>query len=294
MSSICILTDSSAQFPQLAFSGRNLVRIIPFDVELNGILYEEGKDLKTSNLPATANQSLNPHLRPPAQEKLRQLFVSLGQSYNEIIAILVSSQLSNLYTCAEEAVNDVNGRVSVQLIDSQSTSVGLGLLVQTAAEAAAKGISAFEIERTVRSLIPHIYAVFCTPGLSYLYHAGYIDQAQAAIGEMLGLLPIFALEEGKLTPLEKVRTHRNALDFFQEFLDEFDTLHHIALLQSVQPNQQDSRLLREHAEDYFHQIPFSEHTINLPLATLLGPRTMGLIVVENPNEKSSRGESFGS
>lgn len=290
MSSICILTDSSAQFPQLAFPGRNLVRVISLDVELNGIRYEEGKALKTSSLPATANSSLNPHLLPPPSEKLRQLFVNLGQTYNEIITITLSSHLSNLYECAQQAAEDVSGRVSVQMMNSQSTSVGLGILVQAAAEAAASGVSGVEIERQVRSLIPHIYAVFCTPGLSYLAYAGYVDHAQAAIGEMLGLLPLFALEEGKLTPLEKVRTHRNALDFFQEFLDEFDSLQHIALLQSVLPNQQDLRLLREHAEDYFQQTPFSEHTINLPLATLLGPRTVGLMVVENTSQKPGRGQ----
>ena len=36
MSSICILTDSSAQFPQLGFRGAEHVRVIPFDIELNG------------------------------------------------------------------------------------------------------------------------------------------------------------------------------------------------------------------------------------------------------------------
>lgn len=293
MSSICILTDSSAQFAQMAFPGRNLVRVVPLDVEINGVLYEEGKDIKASALPPAATESLNPRLLPPSQEKLRQLFINLGQSYDEVVAIFMSSQLSSVFECAKEAMEASSGGFSIQLIDSQSTSVGLGILVQTAAEAASKGTRAAEIERILRSLIPHIYMIFCTPGLSYLARAGFVDRAQAAVGEMLGLLPIFTLEEGKLSPLEKVRTHRNALDFFQEFLDEFDNLKHIALLQSVTPNQQDSRLLREHAEDYFPQTPFSEHTINLPLATLLGPRTNGLIVVESPDSKgANHSETF--
>lgn len=281
MNSICILTDSSAQFPQLAFPGLNQVRVIYMDVMANGTLYLEGKELRSNTLPPTANKGLNPQVLPPSQDKLRRLFTTLGQSYNEIIAIFLSSQLSSMYASALEASEAVAGRVSVQLIDSQTTSVGLGLLVQTAAEAAAQGIHASEIERIVRAMIPRIYLILCTPGLSYLYHSGVIDRAQAAVGEMLNLLPIFAMEEGHLTPLEKVRTHRNVIEFFQEFLDEFDDLQHIALLQSVQTNAQDSRLLREHAEDLFPQTPFSEHTINLPLATLLGPRTNGLLLIES-------------
>ncbi len=31
----------------------------------------------------------------------------------------------------------------------------------------------------VRSLIPHTYMMICTPGLSYMYYAGFVDQAQA-------------------------------------------------------------------------------------------------------------------
>ena len=55
-------------------------------------------------------------------------------------------------------------------------------------------------------MIPHTYMMVCTPGLSYLYYAGIIDQAQAFVGEMLGLLPIFTLEEGQINAVEKVRS----------------------------------------------------------------------------------------
>ena len=276
MASTCVLTDTSAQFPQLAFPGRNLVRVMGLDISLNGVLFEEGRDIKASSLPHSASPQLNPRLSAPPQEKLVNLLINLSQNYDEIIAIVMSSQLSSVYDSVQRASEEV------------TTSVGLGILVQCAAEAAAAGINGAEIERMVRSMIPHIYMVVCTPGLSYLHYAGYIDRAQASLGEMLNLLPIFAMEEGHLTPLEKVRNHRNMLDFFQEFLDEFDSIQHIALLQSVTPNQQDSRLLREHAEDLFENTPFSEHAINLPLATLLGPRTQGLIVVENPDPKTNR------
>ncbi|HEY9089956.1 MAG TPA: DegV family protein [Anaerolineaceae bacterium] len=288
MGSVCILTDTSAQFPQLAFPGRNLVRVLGLDVSLNGILFEDGKEIKANSLPFTANATLNPKVSAPTPDKLYALLNSLSQSYDDIIAILLSAQLSNVYASVARAADEVKGRIRVQMIDSQTTSVGLGILVQIAAEAAAAGIHPVEIERLVRSMIPHIYMVVCTPGLSYLSYAGYIDHAQATLGEMLNLLPIFTLEEGHLTPLEKVRNHRNMLDFFTEFLDEFDAIQHIAFLQSVQPSQADSRLLREHAEDFFEQTPFSEHTINLPLATLLGPRTQGLIVVENPDPRANR------
>jgi hypothetical protein len=41
-------------------------------------------------------------------------------------------------------------------------------------------------------------------------------------------------------------------------------------------------VLREHAQSNFSNAPFSEHAINLPLAALFGPRSLGVIVVEMP------------
>jgi DegV family protein with EDD domain len=280
MGSICIVTDGSIQFAQPSFPGRDCVRIIPLDIQLNGQIIAGGGDVKSSNLPAFANKKLNPAILAPSPDQFRESFLSIGRSYDQIIGLFLSSHLSSCYENACQAAESLHGRLTVQAIDSQTVSLGLGLLVQNAADLVAKGASIADVERLVRSQIPQIYAVFCTPGLTYLYYNKFVDYAQAMIGEMLSLLPIFALEEGQLSPLEKVRSHRHAMDFFQEFLDEFDHLQHIALIQSAPPNPQEARLLREHAQDSFPKTPFTEHTINLPLATLFGPRSMGLIVIE--------------
>jgi len=283
--SICILTDSTAQFPQLGFPGRNDVRVISFSIEVNGQVYEEGQELRAADLPASANDRLRPRLIPPSVEKFRELFLNLGFYYSEIVAVLTSASLSAACQNAMQAAADVQGRARVIVIDSQTTSVGLGLMVQTAAEAASQGLNVIEVERIVRSSIPRTYMTICTPGLSYLYYAGLVDQAQAFVGEMLGLMPIFTLEDGQISAVEKVRNTRSLVDYMQEFICEFDNLQHIAFIQSTPGLAHEARLIREHAQNSFPQTPFSEHTINPPLAALFGPRSVGLVVVEKPDAK---------
>ncbi len=280
MGSICILTDSSAQFPQLGFAGRNDVRVIPFDVELNGKMYEEGRDLRTNDLPVVASEDAHPRLIAPSPAKFESLYLSLNTHFQDILVVLTSASLSPAFANAHLAAQAVQGRARVTVIDSQTTSIGLGLLVQTAAEAIAHGASAVDVERSVRSLIPRIYMMICAPGLSWMYHAGFVDQAQAFVGEMLGLMPIFTIEEGQITAVEKVRNTRSLVDFMQEFVCEFEELQHIAFIQSIPGLSHEARMMREHAQSCFPQTPFSEHTINLPLATLVGPRSVGLVVVE--------------
>jgi DegV family protein with EDD domain len=283
MPSLCILTDSTAQFIKPGFGGRDLVNFISLHTQLNH--HHEGQELKVSDLPASSHSDNVPRLLTPGIEEFRQQFISLGHQYNEIVAILVSSHLSPIVAYAQEAATSVRGRVSVQIVDSQTIGIGLGFLVQLAAEAAAKKDSSNEIDHLLRGAIPHIYSVFCIPGLSYLYHSGFIDHAQSSVGEMLSLLPLFSLEEGYLTPLEKARNNRQLIDFFQEFLDEFTDLIHISITQSVPGMVHEIRILREHALSNFPGVPFSEHPIGLSLATMFGPRCMGIFAIETPESK---------
>jgi DegV family protein with EDD domain len=285
MDSICILTDSSAQFPKPTFKGYKQVTILPLEVHLNGSALDNDNNMHADQLPRNANEKLHPTLKSPSIEKIHSLFVNLSQYYDTIIGIFLSSELNRCFQNAHEATLALSGKVEIHLIDSKTTSVGLGLLVQKAAEAVSDGINAVQVERMVRGLVPLTYSLICTQNLSYLYFNGFADQTQSIISEMLGLLPIFALEEGQITTVEKVKSHRHAISYFQEFLDEFTHLQHISFLQSAKPNFKDAKILQESVRNTFPEISFTKHIINLPLAALFGPRSIGLIVVESPTEQ---------
>ncbi len=255
--------------------------MIPYDVELSGVHYPEGKDVKISSLPPSADKTLKPRLIPPDEEKFIQWFNVLGQDFYEILVILQASALSGAYQNALAAASTLKGSQSIQVINSQTTSAGLGTLVQIAAEAIKRGASVSDAEHIIRSQVPHTYTVFCAPGLSYLHHAGIVDRAQAVVGEMLNFLPVYTLEEDRLTALEKMRNYRATLDFFTEFLEEFEDLRHIALIQSVPPLIPETRALRQLFQEMHPNTSYSEHNLNTPLAVLLGPRLLGLIIVEN-------------
>lgn len=279
-SSVCILTDSTVQFIHPSFKGHELVNIYTLPVSISKGEKNPSSNLLIESLPPSARNSFEPRLIIPTSEQFRQKYLDLSHSFNEIVVILHSSHISEAVMNAQEAADSVRGRISVQVIDSLSISVGLGYLIEAAASAAAENAPSTEIERLMRGLIPHIYSVFCIPGLTYLYYAGFLGKAQAVVGEMLGLLPIFSLEEGHITPVEKVRNSRHLIDFLQEFLDEFSDLDHISIIQSQPPMAHEIKTIREHAGLTFPHTPISEYPINLPLAALFGPRTLSVFAIE--------------
>ena len=271
MAKLCILTDSTVQFTRPNFPGQELVRVIPFELEPEA----QPKARRGMTL------SLRPRLRPPGPQEFLQSFSLLSEEYDSLLVITLSAALSPAFANAQAAAVRYNDHTSIQVVDSQTTAVGLGLLAQEAAGAAERGVPFQEIERQIRAIIPRIYQLFCIPELTYLAATGYIQISQALVGEMLGLLPIFAMEEGRLTPMEKVRTQRHLFESFQEFMEEFDNPTHIALMRGAGSNPARTRPLRAYVQENFPQTPFSEHPLNPHTAAMFGPQSIGLVILEN-------------
>jgi DegV family protein with EDD domain len=281
MSATCILTDSTACFTRVSYSGQEHVYLIPCSLQAGGHTITDGQDL--SLLGQFSVDILTPPLRAfaPSIESFQSMYHTLGQTYQNIIVILMSSHLSPAIEHALLAAQVPKSPAAIHIIDSQTSAVGLGFLVHTAAEALQRGIPPAEITRLIRGLTRHIYAVFCLPDLSYLARAGQLDPAQAVIGEMLGMLPLFIMENGSLVHTYKIRSPRHMVDIMFEFIAEFEHLRHLALLQGLPFFDQESRNIRERIHQNIRAVPFSEHILPLSLATMLGPRAIGLMAIES-------------
>lgn len=280
MSQVCILTDGMAQFPAPVFPGCELVHLLPVPIYLQGEQVAS-RDIKLSQLPASIGDKPPFRLALPSVADFERTFVTLGARYSEIVAILSSAQFSPMVSHARQAASAGKSSAAVQVIDSQNCAVGLGLLVQAAAAASLNGCSAAEICRLVRRLAVHVYSAFCIQDLTYLAAAGQIDPAQAVVGEMLGIVPVMVLESGRLVALQKMRNIRHLIDLLYEFIIEFDHIRHVALLRGTLPYKQEVHNLRERLDDYLPSCTISEHSLNAPLATIIGPHSLGVVVMED-------------
>ncbi len=181
-----------------------------------------------------------------------------------------------------------SNHASVELVDSQQVSVGLGLLVQQAAALAFAGESVENIVKKLRWIIPNIYLAFCIPELSCLARSGYLSLSQGVVGEMIGMLPVFTLEEGSLVPMDKVRNERHLFDTFQDFLSEFESPDHISLVRGEGKREARVRLFRAFAEGIFPDTSFSEHPIQPALMDLFGEGSTGLVIMEKTRGENKR------
>jgi len=249
----CILTDSTVIFTKPVYPGVEHVHILPHLMQA-------------------------PYA--PNIESFRQMYVNLGNRYQEIITILGSSHISPAVENARLAATSLKSPLNIQVIDSQTTAVGLGLLVQAAADSVQHGVYAQDVCNLLRGMLRNIFAIFCLPDLTSLYQSGQIDQAQAIVGEMLGVIPIFVMENGQLIHIQKIRSPRHLVDILFEFVMEFDNLKFLALLQGLPFFEQECRNLRERVNQNLRTPHLIEYSINPTLASLLGPRSIGIIAMQ--------------
>ena len=276
MPNVCILTDSTAQFTQSRFPGYDRVHVIPFDIQ--SVERRESRSLPGGVLTQR-------RLIAPSPQDFVRFYTSLSRDYDSIVVITLSSLFNPTMSHALAASEQYSNGAPVEVIDSQTTALGLGMLVQIAAEAASEGASLKEIDRLLRASIPRVYLLLCIPELTYLAQSGHMDYAQALVGEMMGILPIFTFEDGRLVPMEKVRTPRHLFEAFQDFMGEFETPARIALVNSSGRGSLRTSPLRQFVQDTFPDTLFSEHPIQPHLAAMFGPRCIGLVVLESPDQR---------
>lgn len=281
MPQVGIITDTTAQFPTPFFPGHDAVTVLPMRIQLRGKTYMEGDGISLDDLPPTARDGLHPKVLPPSQKSFREAIARLEHKYTDIIILLLSSQLNPATARAHKAIASFNSSSRLHIIDSHTSATGLGILVQTAARAVVEGYSCFEIIRLLRRTVAHTYTIFCLQSLTYLAHSGLLDPAQGFVGEMINLTPIFVLEYGQLRAIHKAHSARNVFDTFHEFTAEIRKLQHVTLLKGQPPFFNDVDTLRERIRGDFPDTVYSEYPIGASLATILGPVTLGMIVIES-------------
>jgi DegV family protein with EDD domain len=163
-------------------------------------------------------------------------------------------------------------------MDSLSISLGLGMLVQAAAEAAADGADLDDVVQLVRGMVPHVYMVFLVDAFQYLERDQRVRPSQAVLGSMLGIRPLLTLEDGKLIPMEKVRTRGLGVEKLLGFIYEFTDVEELAIVQSS--FTEDTALLLEGLELLYPDWDVPVFTYGPSLAARLGLNALGVAIRE--------------
>jgi len=217
----------------------------------------------------------------PSPDDFRAVFERSLYRTNQMCVIVSSGRLSPLLRNARTAARDFLGRCDITILDSQTVSVGLGLLVERAGELLQRGdLPLPEVVRRVRGMIPRIYVVMISHTLDYIYRSGKITSMQAILGAMLKIHPFVEIEDGDIVPLEKARRPERALDKLVEFASEFARVNKMVIFQGQAEPLDEALDLRERLEEIAPSLDIPIVAYDPIIASHIGPEGLGLVVYE--------------
>lgn len=213
MSTIRILTDSTADLPQELINKYNII-IAPLRVHFGEESFLEKVEISSTEFYSKL-QSFNhlPTTSQPSPGEFIKIFEDLSkEGVEEVIAIHLSTKMSGTYQSAQIAKNMVKDKINIEVIDSRLVSMGLGLLVLAAAKAAAKGYKQEKILETIKNTRGKIKTFFVVDTLENLQKGGRIGKATYLMGNLLNIKPILTVFGGEIHNYEKVRGKGKAID----------------------------------------------------------------------------------
>ena len=205
-------------------------------------------------------------------------YQKLGKESEQIVSIHMSSELSPMWQQARRAAEMLKGRYTIRVIDSLSTSYGLGLLVEQAAMAAEQGAPIGEIARITNGSVPHLYVALFSESLNFLERSARLGPSQSVLGTMLGIKAMLMMEDGRLVPLEKVQTREEVVDKLAEFVVEFANVERVGIMHHAYAQPQATLLAR--LADTLPHAKVEKLTLPASLAAYSGPNMIGVVVYE--------------
>ncbi|MCA1554804.1 MAG: DegV family protein, partial [Chloroflexi bacterium] len=189
MSQVQIVTDSTADLS--ADVVRDLdIHVVPLTVHFGKEVLRDGVDIDSDQFFKRLKVAKTaPTTAAPPVKAFEDMYAQLVREHEAILSIHISSKLSHTVRAAERAALPFLGRKKVMVLDSLSTSRGLGYLAIAAAEAARDGATMDDLVKLLRTLIPHVYLVFFVESPEYLNRGGRLGKAQAVLGSMLNIKP---------------------------------------------------------------------------------------------------------
>lgn len=215
-----VVTDSAAALPAdwvRAFTPDGRLTVVPMPVMVGTEIYGEGEDDIAETIAVAMACGRPVKTSRPSPGQFEQAYLAAQRlGFDSVVSVHISGALSGTADSARLAAARVG--IPVEVVDSRTVGMALGMGVQSAVIAAADGRSAADIRAFAEERLARTKVYFYVPSLEQLRRGGRIGAAASLWGTVFSVKPILAVEDGKIVPLEKVRSAARAVARLEEIV----------------------------------------------------------------------------
>ncbi len=224
-SNIGILTDSTCDLPEELLN-KHHIQVVPLSIHFGKELYLDHLTIK----PDTFIEKLcsYPELPTSAQPSLNE-FVNkynyLTSHYDSVISSHIMERLSNTINGSRKAAEKVSEKTGkkISVVDTNSASSSLGLMLVRAAECIEQGMSHDKVVEKLKLWTKNSKMWVCCNTVKYAFKSGRLSNFKSFLVKCLGFMPTITIKpDGKPTlsdiSFSSRTSHNRVLDSFRRFV----------------------------------------------------------------------------
>jgi len=226
---IQVVTDSGCDLARQLVE-RFKIAVVPLVVRFGTAVYHDG-ELSAEEFWEKAAGPYHPQTSQPPVGVFEELFERLVAQGRQVLCLTITSKHSGTFNAACLAAQRFGE--AVQVFDSLSLSLGLGIQALAAAQAARAGRSMEEILALLEELRARMYLLIVLDTLENLRRGGRADGFIAVVERMtraLNIKVVINLVEGQLRLLGAARSFQGGLRRVLEAVEGLGPLEHLAVV----------------------------------------------------------------
>ena len=213
--SVRIIVDSTTDVRE---SYRAKMQFVPLTVRFGETEYYDGVDLdKREFYEKLVESDVLPTTSQATPAMFDTVFRETAAAGDSAVVITLSSKLSGTY---QSAVLAADGYENIHIVDSQSVSIGAGVLAELGVRLNEQGRSAAEIAETLMRAREDVCVIALLDTLEYLKKGGRISKTVAFAGGMLNIKPVVTIQDGAVVMIGKARGSRNGNNLLVEKINQ--------------------------------------------------------------------------
>ena len=230
-----IVTDSTADLPPKIIKELGIT-VVPLYVCFGQDVYRDREEIQEDAFYERLLQDpIHPTTTQPTPQDFVEVYSRLSSEADGIISIHISEKLSGTCNSASLGKKQVEKGCPIEVIDSKTVSMALGLIVIAAIAKTAKSLPqvAEEVKQVVSSI--QFLALFDT--LKYLAKGGRIGKAKSLLGALLSVRPLLTIKDGEFVPVGQTRIRAKGIERLFDFIKDADDIEDLAVIHSTTPDE---------------------------------------------------------
>ncbi len=273
-----IVTDSSADLPAPLVQELGIT-VVPLYVRFGEEVYRDRVDISEDEFyQRLLRDPIHPSTIQPTPQDFANVYQKLSLEADGIVSIHISAKLSGTCNSALQGKEMIEKGCPIEVVDSQVTSMGLGLIDIAAATVAKAGGDLPAVVEEVKQAIPNIHLLFLLDTLEYLLRGGRIGQAKALLGSILNVKPVLTFKDGEVVPTGQVRSRAKGIDRLFDFIKSASNVQDLAVVYNTTPDE--AQTLGERIGNIFAKEQIKLARVGPMLGVHTGPGALAVVFRE--------------